>query len=157
MKYVYSLLFMLCALNISAQSILDELQKNTNSSEGVIRVECSAAIAALIGSPSSATPTNTNTTEIIRQGFRIQVFMGSKLGVARNEATSKQNAIRELFPNLSTYLSYDAPNWKLLAGDFTNREEANIIKQQLQRAFPEFGQEMYIVVSPIKIYLSGIE
>ena len=149
MKYVYSLLFMLCALNISAQSILNELQKNTNSSEGVIRVECSAAIAALIGSP--ATISSNSSGEVVRSGYRIQVFMGSKLGTARNEATSKQTAIRDAFPTLPTYLLYVAPNWKLLAGDFTTREEANLVKQQLQRAFPEFGQEIYIVSSPVKI------
>ncbi|MDR1683139.1 MAG: SPOR domain-containing protein [Candidatus Symbiothrix sp.] len=156
MKYLYTILLTVCVLNISAQTIIDELQANVDSSEGVIRVECSPAIAALIGTPIPSSAENREET-ITRPGFRVQVFMGSKPGAARAEATSKQNTIKEQFPELPVYMTYNAPNWKLTVGDFTTREEANLVKQQLQRAFPEFGQEMYLVSATIKMYSTASE
>lgn len=143
---------MVCALNIHAQTIIDNLEAQTNASDGIINIECDSAIVALIGSPVASSTSENGGETITRQGFRIQVFMGSKPGAARAEATSKQNAIKESFPELPVYMAYIAPNWKLTVGDFTTREEANLVKQQLQRAFPEFGQEMYIVSAAIKMY-----
>ena len=156
MKYIYTVILTVCALNISAQTIIDELQSNTDASEGVIRVECSPAVAALIGTPVSSSSEN-GEEALTRPGFRIQVFMGSKPGAARAEATSKQNAIKEQFPELPVYMAYNAPNWKLTVGDFSSREEANLVKQQLQRAFPQFGQEMYIVSATVKMYSTTTE
>jgi hypothetical protein len=137
--------------SIQAQNIIDDLQSTTNASEGVIRIESDPAITALIGNPGNRMDPNKNYDFAERSGYRIQVFMGNNPGKARSEATYKQAAIKEAFPDLPTYLSYDAPNWKLLAGDFITREEANLVKQQLQREFPQFGKEIYIIVDKIKI------
>lgn len=142
-----TLLFLLFCTSIHAQTIVDELQAVTNPADGVIRIESDPAITALIGTPNGAGGVSE------RPGFRIHVFRGNDPGKARGEATSKQTAIREAFPELSTYLVYEAPNWKLLAGDFFTREEANLVMQQLQKKFPQFGKEMYIVTDKIKIPL----
>lgn len=138
--------------NIRAQTIIDDLQSQTNASDGVIRIESDSAIAALIGKPGSPLNSNGNVDFIERQGYRIQVFMGNGNDPkVRPEATSKQTSIRNTFPELPAYLFYDAPNWKLHVGDFMTREEANIIKQRLQQEFPQFGKEMYIVPAKIKL------
>jgi hypothetical protein len=153
-KKIFFFIFVLCLCNSiisQAQTIIDDLQSTTNASEGVIRIESDPAITALIGNPSNHIDPNKNYDFIEQSGYRIQVFMGNSPGKARSEATSKQAAIKAAFPDLPTYLMYESPNWKLLAGDFITREEANLVKQQLQREFPNFGKEMYIIVDKIKL------
>jgi hypothetical protein len=144
-----------CALLASparAQTIIDDLQAQTNPSDGIIRIASDSAITALIGKPNSAV-NRLDSLSSDRNGYRIQVFMGGNARDSRTEATAKQTAIRSEFPELPAYLFYDAPNWRLLVGDFMTREEANIIKLQLQRKFPHFGKEMYIIADTIKIPL----
>ncbi len=152
--------FILCVglldvLFLSAQNkpthIIDDLQSQTNSSEGIIRVISDPEISALLGNPSNQMNMTENFDFVERTGYRIQVFMGNDPSTARSEASSRQATIKGTFPELSTYLNYEAPNWKLSAGDFVTREEATVFKQKIQKEFPQFGKEMYIIVDKIKI------
>jgi len=146
-----------CALNVNsiqAQTIIDDLQAQTHAEEGIIHIDCDPAIVALIGKPDKQLAANSNADFLERNGYRIQVFMGNGNDPqARPEANSKQSAVRDAFPELSTHLRYEAPNWKLLVGDFMTREEANIVLRQLQKEFPQFGKEMYIVSEKIKLFI----
>jgi hypothetical protein len=142
---------MACALGLnplSAQTIIDDLQTQANPADGIIHIDSDSIVAALIGKPNAHGHV-AGTAE--RTGFRIQVFMGGNPQKSRAEATAKQTAIRTAFPELPAYLLYEAPNWRLLVGDCITREEANLVKQRLQRQFPQFGKEMYIVSDRIKI------
>ncbi|MDR0412905.1 MAG: SPOR domain-containing protein [Dysgonamonadaceae bacterium] len=151
-QIVFSFLLLVAGFGcLRAQAtIVEELKSDANPADGVIRIESDAAITALVGMPNSRLIAAENHDYIERAGFRIQVFMGNDHQTARSEASSKQASIREIFPELSTYLIYEAPNWRLLAGDFAYREEAVIFQQQLQKRFPQFGKEMYIVADKIK-------
>jgi len=139
--------------NLRAQTIIDDLQSQANDSDGVIRIECDSAIIALIGKPNSQFVTNGNTDYMERNGYRIQVFMGNDPKTAQSEANSKQLAIQTVFPELSAYQRYEAPNRKLLVGDFVTREEANVYIQRLRKEFPDFGKEMYIVTDKIRLFI----
>jgi hypothetical protein len=145
-------LFVLGLNTVQAQkTIVEALQSNSNPAEGIIHIECDPAITALLGTPGNRPNTSSGTFDFVeRSGYRIQVFMGNDPSTARSEAFSRQTSIRNAFPDIATYLSYEAPNWKLLAGDFLTREEAAVFKQQLQKEFSYFGKEMYIVVDKIK-------
>ena len=57
-------------------------------------------------------------------------------------------------PDVPTYVSYNAPFWKLRVGDFRSHEEAYHMMRQLMAAFPKYGKEMYIVREEIKIPLN---
>ena len=138
---------------IHAQTIINDLQSQTNASDGKIHIECDPSILALIGKPNSQLVASGNHSDFLEQkGFRIQVFMGND-SKARAEATSKQSSIQSAFPELSTYVRYEAPNFRLLVGDFITREEANMVKQLLQKEFPQFGKEMYIVSDKIRLFI----
>jgi len=71
-------------------------------------------------------------------GFRVQIFM--EIG---NEAVDHANLVKkefeELHPELPIYLSYEQPYYRLRAGDFRNRVEAEkylrILKPQYSLAF----------------------
>ena len=148
--YISGLFFCIVSLcSIQAQTrITDDLQARTSASEGVIRITSDPAITALLGTPANQT---SSYDYIERKGYRIQVFMGSNPNSARGEASSKQASINAAFPDYATYLTYEAPNWKLSVGDFLTREEAAVFKQQLQKEFPAFGKETYIIVDKVKI------
>jgi hypothetical protein len=149
-------LFALGSVSIQAQkTIIEYLESQSKESEGIIRIESDPAITALIGKPSASRTSNASVlseqTERSSFGFRVQVFMGNDLGTARSEASRRQVSIKKVFPHIATYLSYEAPNWKLVVGDFFSREEAGMFKQKLQKEFPRFSKELFITVEKIKI------
>ena len=129
-------------------TIIDELETFAPG-EGVIKITCDQRIKDLIGSRSSETSADRENT-ITANGFRIQVFMSS-LQTARNEAAEKASLIRRNFPEIKTYENFNSPNWRLLAGDFMTKEEAEVFRQQLQRSLPSLGREMYIIQDKVNI------
>lgn len=148
--------FFLCAMFLvgwtaGAQTIIDDLQWQTHPSEGIISIESDPAITALIGKPASMGGALAFGDFMERTGFRIQVFMSSDPRTARSEATARQSAIRLAFPELPAYLLYEAPNWRLVVGDCAARAEADLIQQRLQKEFPQFGKEMYVVSDKIRV------
>jgi hypothetical protein len=117
--------------------------------EGAIQIESSSKITDLLGKPAPGSADEDAFVKI--NGFRIQVFMSNDPRTAKGEANQKRNQIDEHFPELATYVIYEAPNWKLLAGDFMTKEEAGIFKQKIQKTFPGFGKEMYTIPYKINI------
>jgi hypothetical protein len=133
-------------------SIISALQSNGSGSNGTITIVSDPKISALIGRPSG---NGSNRGQVVKMnGFRIQVFMNNNPKTAKGEANQKESLIRNSFPEITTYLKYDAPNWKVLAGDFMTRDEADVFKQKIQKAFPAFGKEMYIISDKINISLN---
>ena len=67
-------------------------------------------------------------------GYRIQVYVGND----RREVDEAKVFIYQNFPELNTYLSFSQPTYKLKAGDFTSRLDAeryySIIKQRYSMA-----------------------
>lgn len=84
-------------------------------------------------------------------GWRIQVFSGNNQRVSKNEAFSKEADLKLVFPELSTYVKYNAPFWRLRVGDFQSYQDAQSMLVQLRRAFPAFGREMSIVKEKVQV------
>lgn len=78
-------------------------------------------------------------------GYRIQVFSDNNSRTAKAEARYKANNISEKFPELRTYITYNAPFWRLRVGDFRTPEEANDIAIKLKEEFPKYSKEIRIV------------
>jgi hypothetical protein len=134
-----------------AQSIIDHLQSQTRPYDGIIRIECDPEVSALIGKPDASSEMYEGYDLPERQGYRIQVlFVDNDASKARSEATAGQSSIRNAFPEFPAYLLYEAPNWRLVVGNFLTLEEANLAKRRLQREFPQFGKEMYIISDTIR-------
>ena len=142
-----------CVLNVNnlhAQTIINDLQSQKNTSDGVIRIDCDSSVVVLIGKPNGQVKSSGSTSFVERNGFRIQAVMGKD---ARAEANSKQSAIQTAFPELDTEVRFESPNWRLLVGNFSSREDAKACLVRLQKEFPQFGKEMYVVTDRIKIYI----
>ncbi|MBC7920775.1 MAG: SPOR domain-containing protein [Ferruginibacter sp.] len=54
------------------------------------------------------------------QGYRVQIYVGSN----RQEAETVKTAAYQLFPDLKPYLIYAQPVYRVKAGDFLDRVEA---------------------------------
>jgi len=66
------------------------------------------------------------------RGFRLLVVNSNK----REEAISGKTKLYQLFPELKTYLYYQAPYFKLKAGNFRDRKEAEDYQKKLNKYFP---------------------
>jgi hypothetical protein len=64
-------------------------------------------------------------------GYRVQFFSGSN----RKDAYNAQNRLQQQYPELRTYIIYREPNFKVKAGDFRTRLEAEKLVQDLRSSF----------------------
>lgn len=86
-----------------------------------------------------------NKTQNSMDGFRIQLFSG----VERNNANALKTKFLKQFPNYPIYLIYQQPYFKLRAGDFRNKLEAQWLFNKLQQ---EYGE---VLIVPDKINYSN--
>ena len=84
-------------------------------------------------------------------GFRILVFSGNNPRTAKNEATNRSELLARQFPEYATYITYDAPYWRLKAGDFRSYDEATSALGRLKTAMPSFAREMRVVRERINL------
>lgn len=137
-----------------ASNIIDELQRY-DFGKGEIIINQSNAIRNLIGKRGQGANVelDNNQPYLVVQGYRTQVFTGNNQRISKEEALRKEKEIKERFPELSTYVTYSAPFWRLRVGDFYSHEEAYHTKLMLSKAFPSYGKEIYIVKEDIRIPL----
>ena len=69
------------------------------------------------------------------QGYRIRIFSESGQG-ARPNATNVRARFFNKYPDIETYLVYDAPNFKVYVGDFRTRSEALKMQNKISRDYP---------------------
>lgn len=64
-------------------------------------------------------------------GYRVQIFFGSN----RQSAYDAQAKFNEEYPELRTYITYNEPNFKVRAGDFRTRLEAEKLVKEISPMF----------------------
>ena len=64
-------------------------------------------------------------------GYRVQIFSGPN----RKEAFNAQARFQQEHPDMRTYISYRDPNFKVHAGDFRSRLEAQKMIEELKPFF----------------------
>jgi len=67
-------------------------------------------------------------TRVKVRGFRVQIYSGS----SRSEATKVQNAFIRQNEDVSAYLDYVEPNYRVKVGDFTSRSTATAYMRKLR-------------------------
>lgn len=74
---------------------------------------------------------NTSISEETAYGYRVQIFFGSN----RQAAYSAQAKFLDEYPEIRTYILYAEPNFKVQAGDFRTRLEAQKLQNDLRQKF----------------------
>lgn len=64
-------------------------------------------------------------------GYRVQIYNGAD----RNAAYRAQAKFQQSYPDISSYVTYNEPNFKVRVGDFRTRLEATKLMQQLKPWF----------------------
>lgn len=67
----------------------------------------------------------------LRDGYRVQIFFGK-----RKEALEQKAKFTNSHPDMPTYISYLAPNFRLRVGDFRTRIEGEKLKQEIDTDYP---------------------
>lgn len=137
-----------------ASTIFDGLEAS-GSGRGQVIVNQPEAIKNMVGKRMyGAQVERTDTETFLKvQGFRTQVFSGNNQRMSKDEAFRKEKEVKALFPDVPTYVTYNAPFWRLRVGDYRSHEEAYRMMRLLIGAFPSYGKEMYIIREEIKIPL----
>ena len=78
-------------------------------------------------------------------GYRVQIYSDNNARTAKNQARVRERAISQSFPELSTYVMFDSPYWRLRVGDCRTREEAEELSVELQKAFPAYRGDIMVV------------
>jgi hypothetical protein len=64
-------------------------------------------------------------------GFRVQIFSG----LGRDEAYAEQTRFKSLHPNITSYVSYTQPNYRVRVGDFRTKLEAQKFMNELKKKY----------------------
>lgn len=111
-----------------AQSIIKSLE-STVPGQGKVTIHQDPRIEALLG----VERTVTGEQKVIKtSGFRIQAYAGNNTRQAKNDAYNVGSRIKEYFPELSVYTSFNPPRWLCRVGDFRSIEEADAMMRKLK-------------------------
>jgi hypothetical protein len=69
-------------------------------------------------------------------GWRIQIFFDSGNN-SKSKAYSKKGVFMAMYPDMSVYLMFQSPYYKVRVGDFRTRMDAEGFKQKLLGEFPD--------------------
>lgn len=150
MKKLFGLwmVLFLCA-GVKAQNIVTQLQRDV-AGQGQVTIHQDEKIAALIGSPASSSSQSSGQV-LKRQGYRVQVYVGSNTRNSKNEATKWAEAVRNSFPEYKVYAMFNPPRWICRVGDFRTIEEADAVMRKMKKS-RDF-KEISIVRDQINISL----
>jgi hypothetical protein len=138
-------------------SIFDSFERRAKPGEGTVVVHQSEAIKRMIGAriDSENIDISNGKTYLITKGYRVQVYSGNNQRVSRKEAEELQKKIKESYPDIDTYVTYHAPFWKLLAGNYRSFEEAWVLLRDLRKTFPKKKNELDIIEDDIRLLLDN--
>ena len=140
MKSVFVCLFSLVSINIYAQ----QLTSDTSS----VVIHKDSRIDLLVKKQAEINEESTRNARRVTKGFRLLVVNTNK----RDEAISAKAKLYQYFPELKSYLLYQSPYFKLKAGNFKERKDAESYQKKLNAFFPKgvFVMNDMIEVKPDK-------
>lgn len=99
---------------------------------------------------TAASDATDNATRTTTGGYRIQAFSGNNARQSKGEADRRAALISGTFPEHATYVTFDAPYWRLKVGDFKTYEDASAALSIMKTQFPAYAREMRLVRDRIK-------
>ena len=122
------LLFVLTVVGAQAQNIVQSLERNVPG-QGKVTIHQDSRIEALIGMERVAV----GEQKVIKtSGFRIQAYAGNNTREAKNDAYNVASRIKEYFPEMTVYTSFNPPRWLCRVGDFRSIEEADAMMRKMK-------------------------
>jgi hypothetical protein len=129
MNKIFLIAFLLFSLNSSSQ---DTTWRRTVDTPSVI-VHKDPRIDLLVKKQVQINEETTREARRVGKGYRLLVINTNK----REEAAAAKTTVYTYFPELKSYLLYQAPYFKLKVGNFKEKKEAEDYQQRLQKYFPK--------------------
>ncbi len=133
----------------SEKTIFESITDNSDSAKGRITLHQDERLKKLIYKKKAEDIKNRPSTTTM--GYRVQVFSSNER-TAKTTAYKIEERILSKFPNYAVYVSYTSPFWKVRIGDCKTTEEAQILRDEVRKEFPEYQEETYVVKDQIFIF-----
>ncbi len=147
-KFVLAILLTMLSLAVSAQSqkvkhedIFKDLAK-TKPGYGTVKLQQNPKVNLLVNRKIKE---GDSKKYITFSGYRIQVYMDNNQKKSKDEAYAREKKLKEKYENLTTYISFSSPFWKLRVGDYRTHADALVMAKKLREDFPELSSEILIV------------
>jgi SPOR domain len=129
MKYILSFTALLLVLNISAQdtAIIKKIDSNSVIIHKDSRIDLLVKKQAYVNEVTSRDSKRTD------KGFRLMIISTNN----REEAIAAKTKVYTYFPELKAYLWHQSPYYKVKAGNFRDREDAESYRRRLNSYFPK--------------------
>ncbi len=125
---LFLLLLVFTGVAVQAQNIVKSLERNV-AGQGKVTIHQDPQIEALLGIER----TTTSEVEVLKTpGFRIQAYAGNNTRQAKNDAYNVASRVKEYFPELMVYTSFNPPRWLCRVGDFRSIEEADAMMRKMK-------------------------
>ena len=161
MKYIYFTYLFLFMFSISGFSQNNIKKKNIiekltteNYGKGKVIINQNPLLDSLINKHINNYNIKGTGNDIVSvdRGYRIQIFSSNNQREAKQQAESMENKLKDMYPDLSTYVKFYSPFWKLRVGNYRTLEEAHAVLRDLKKTFPNW-KEMFIVEEKIEFPL----
>lgn len=126
MKRIFFFIAILCSVNLFAQTTI------TADSNTVI-VHKDPRIDLLVSKQAQINEATSRDSRKTGKGFRLMIISTNN----RNEAIAAKTKVYTHFPELKAYLWHQSPYYKVKAGNFKDRNEAETYRQKLNVYFPK--------------------
>jgi len=102
------------------------IQNYAQQTKGTVTIETSARIDEIVVKKKEY---NKNLKSI--KGYKIQLFYGSE-----KKTYELSDEFKDTYPNIPTKITFSSPDWKLQAGNFKTRLEADNALLDIKKDFP---------------------
>jgi len=134
MKKLFGLWLAIClCVGMKAQNIVTQLQRNVVG-QGTVTIHQDDKIIALLGEGLAVSNSSQSSGQVLKkQGYRVQVYVGTNTRSSKNEANRWAETVRNSFPEYKVYAMFNPPRWLCRVGDFRTIEEADAVMREMKR------------------------
>jgi hypothetical protein len=133
MRISLLLILMLCSLTMRAQKVI-----TTTEDDSTLTLTRDERYDKLVEKQKEI-----NVTAQTMPGYRIQIYFGGN----RQKASEVKLDFSSSYPQISAYLTYQQPNFKVRIGDYRSRFEAQKFLKEIEGKYPA----TFIVPDEVKL------
>ncbi|MBI3137814.1 MAG: SPOR domain-containing protein [Sphingobacteriales bacterium] len=137
MKFVLTFTAVLISLNSIAQENPKAVLKDTTGKNGTdtnyVKVHKDSRVDLLVKKQAQINEETSRAGRRTDKGFRLLIISTSN----RDEALTAKTKVYTYFPELKAYLWHQSPYYKVKAGNFKDRKDAEAYQKKLNRYFPK--------------------
>lgn len=129
------------------------------NASGAIHVDIPASVEDMLVAEGGRTSNLSDEAELSpmverqqrKVGYRVQVFDDNNVMTAKADAEKRCNMVRSRFPDMEVSIEFNSPYWRVKAGNFRTRSEAENAMAALKAAFPSLASQFRVIRDRINL------